>query len=99
VNRLTRRIYSKHSEFERANPFDSDGRFYKFCKRNGLLLGKRKAEKTTWANFNPSDRRVRAVHKLLRMALSILGPERYELLMRYLSHISVLRNQSVFIKD
>ena len=39
------------------------------------------------------------VHRLLRLALRILGPNRYELLMRYLAYIAVLRNQSVFLKD
>jgi len=33
------------------------------------------------------------------MALRVLGPNRYELLMRYLAHIAVLRNQSVFLDD
>lgn len=100
INRLARRIYSKHREFERAgDPFDSNGLFYRFCKRNGLLSSKRGLQKTTWVHFDPSDRRVLAVHRVLRLSLRILGPDRYELLMRYISHISVLRNQSVFIKD
>jgi hypothetical protein len=31
---------------------------------------------------------------LLRVALRVLGPNRYYMLMRYLSHISSLRNQT-----
>ena len=39
------------------------------------------------------------VHRLLKLALRLLGPNRYELLMRYLAYITVLRNQSVFLDD
>ena len=55
--------------------------------------------KSTWREFNPNDRRVRALHTLLKSALRVLGPNRYELLMRYLGHITVLRNQAVFLRD
>ena len=100
VNRLARRIYSKHEELRTdENPFETRGRFFSFCKRHGLLSGKQKPGKSTWHEFDPTDRRVVAVHRLLRLALRLLGPDRYELLMRYLAYITVLRNQSVFIKD
>ena len=33
------------------------------------------------------------------MALRLLGPHRYELLMRYLAHIAVLRHQSIFLDE
>jgi len=55
--------------------------------------------KSTWKDFNPRDRRVEFVHKLLKIALHVLGPHKYELLMRYLSYITVLRNQAVFLRD
>jgi hypothetical protein len=54
--------------------------------------------KSTWSDFSPRDRRVEAVHSLLKLALRVLGPHKYELLMRYLGHISILRNQKVFLK-
>jgi hypothetical protein len=100
VNRLARRIYSKHKELQTdKDPFDARGQFYGFCRRHGLLSGKLQPGRSTWKEFDPKDRRVIAIHRLLRVALRILGPVRYELLMRYLSYIAVLRNQSVFIKD
>ncbi len=100
VTRLARRIYSKHqARWQRQDPFDAKGEFAAFAKRLGLVDGRSAAQKSTWREFNPKDRRVEMVHYLLRLALRLLGPNRYELLMRYLAHITVLRNQSVFLDD
>ena len=98
VTRLARRIYAKHqARWAGLDPFDASGEFARFAKRLGLVQGKMKPEAATWREFDPQDRRVRAVHSLLKIALKVLGPNRYEVLMRYLAHISVLRNQSVFL--
>ena len=70
----------------------------RFAVRANLLAGKVKPQKATWHEFSGRDRRVEAVHTLLRIGLRVLGPNRYELLMRYLAHISVLRHQAVFLK-
>ena len=105
VNRLTRRLFAAHLQhFTRedgrsADPFDFSGAFAQFARSQGLLSGKVTAAKSTWRQFDPDDRRVRAVHRLLRWCLRVLGPNRYELLMRYLAHISVLRHQGVFLRD
>lgn len=100
LTRLARRIYAKHqARWAGQDPFDAAGGFAAFAKRLGLVAGKAAPEKATWREFNPNDRRVEMVHHLLRMALRALGPNRYELLMRYLGHITVLRNQSIFLKD
>jgi hypothetical protein len=100
ITRLARRIYAKHQHrWMGEDPFDAAGGFAAFAKRLGLVAGKAAAGKATWKEFNPKDRRVEMVHRLLKIVLRILGPNRYELLMRYLSHIAVLRNQSVFLKD
>jgi len=99
INRLTRRIYARHqAAFAGSNPFDAAGSFYQFARKTGLLAGKSAPAKATWREFSGTDRRVEAVHILLKLALRLLGPNRYELLMRYLAHISVLRNQGVFLK-
>ena len=98
VTRLARRIYSKHAaRFAGHDPFDARGPFAAYARRHHLVAGKAAPPKNTWREFNPADRRVAAVHRLLRLALRVLGPNRYELLMRYLAHIAVLRNQSVFL--
>ena len=100
VTRLARRIYSKHqARWQGQDPFDANGEFAAFAKRLGLVAGKSVAQKSTWREFNPKDRRVEMVHRLLKLALRLLGPNRYELLMRYLAYITVLRNQSVFLDD
>ncbi len=100
ITRLQRRIFSAHCrDFVPGNPFDSRGRFHNFARRHRLLVGHRKPAKSTWREFNPDDRRVRWVNRLLLVSLRILGAERYELLMRYLSFITILRNQAVFLRD
>lgn len=100
VTRLARRIYAKHqARWAGEDPFDATGGFALFAKKLGLVAGKTPPGKATWKEFNAKDRRVEMVHRLLKIALRVLGPNRYELLMRYLAHIAVLRNQSVFLKD
>jgi len=100
VTRLARRIYAeKQARWAGADPFDANGAFAAFAKKLGLVAGKDAPGKSTWKQFHAKDRRVAMVHKMLRTALRVLGPNRYELLMRYLGHITVLRNQAVFLDD
>lgn len=105
LNRLARRLFAAHLEHfppddpANADPFDAGGPFARFARRQGLVKGKVAPQKATWRQFNATDRRVGAVHRVLGWALRALGPVRYELLMRYLGHISVLRNQAVFLRD
>jgi hypothetical protein len=100
VTRLARRIYAeKQARWAGEDPFDARGGFAAFAKKLGLVAGKDAPGRSTWKQFNAQDRRVVMVHRLLRMALRVLGPNRYELLMRYLGHITVLRNQAVFLDD
>ena len=98
VTRLARRIYAKHkAHFPQADPFDAAGPWMRFCRKEKLVAGKAVPAKETWKDFNGEDKRVAMVHRLLRATLRAVGPNRYELLMRYLGHITVLRNQSVFL--
>ncbi len=83
--------------FGPRDPFDAHGPFAQYARRHRLIAGKRAPAKSTWREFYPTDRRVEAVHRLLKLALRVLGPNRYELLMRYLAHVAVLRNQSTFL--
>jgi hypothetical protein len=100
ITRLARRLYAAHqARFAGADPFDANGAFKRFAQRQNLVAGKVAPAKQTWKEFNPNSRRVHAVHTLLRAALRLLGPNRYELLMRYLGHIAVLRNQAVFLRE
>ena len=105
VTRLARRLFAAHlerftdAEGHGPDPFDARGEFARFAREGSLLKGKVSPAKATWRQFDPEDRRVRGVHRLLRWALRVLGPDRYELLMRYLAYISVLRHQGVFLRD
>ena len=100
VTRLARRIYAKHqARWRGQDPFAAVGEFAGFARRLRLVAGKDAPAKSTWREFNARDRRVEAVHALLKLTLRVLGPNRYELLMRYLAFISVLRNQSVFLDE
>jgi hypothetical protein len=100
ITRLARRIYSKHREcFTDEDPFAASGAFAAFARRMGLVAGKAAPPRVTWKDFSAVDRRVQLIHGLFRFALRILGPNRYELLMRYIAFIAVLRNHSIFLKD
>ena len=100
ITRLARRIYAKHqARWQGQDPFVASGEFAGFARRLRLVAGKDAPAKSTWKEFNPRDRRVEAVHFLLKLMLRMLGPNRYELLMRYLAYISILRNQSVFLDE
>ena len=98
ITRLSRRIYAAHEPSFPGDPFDASGQFAAFARATNLVAGKSPPPKNTWQQFSGADRRVTMVHRLLRLALRILGPNRYELLMRYLAYITVLRNQAVFLK-
>ena len=106
VSRLARRLFAAHQAHFAAgtgrtfeDPFAATGTFANFARRQRLVKGKVKPASATWKQCNPNDRRVGAVHRLLRLALRALGPHRYELLMRYLAHVSVLRHQAAFLRD
>ena len=103
VTRLSRRMYAVHRgrfagpHLPGPDPFAAEGAWAMWARGAGLLAGKAVPAKETWQQFSGQDRRVNGVHHLLRWALRVLGPNRYELLMRYLGYISILRNQSVFL--
>jgi hypothetical protein len=100
ITRLARRLYAAHQQhFTDADPFAANSTFAQFAKSRRLVKGRIAPAKSTWRDFNPNDRRVNAVHTLLKLALRLLGPHKYELLMRYLAHITVLRNQSTFLRN
>jgi catechol 2,3-dioxygenase-like lactoylglutathione lyase family enzyme len=100
VTRLARRIYAQHRRrFAGQDPFAAQGAFAAFARKLKLVAGKEPPQKSTWKEFNPKDRRVELIHKALKQTLRLIGPNRYELLMRYLAYIAILRNQSVFLDD
>ena len=97
ISQLVRRLYAA-STFNDADPFQDSGDFYAFVKSAKLLVSDTSEVKSSWKDFNPRDKRVLLAHRLLRAAMYVLGPAKYELLMKYLGHISVLREQVAIFK-
>jgi hypothetical protein len=98
-----RRFYSslKNTAFISVNnPFTADGDVKRFAKKNGLLIkGNKKSKRHIFRDMSSYSLQISIILKALRLALLLLGPERYFNLMRYLAHISSLRNQgSMFSK-
>jgi hypothetical protein len=92
-----RRFYAsrKSCAFQaEENPFRTDGPVMKFG-RAYRLVGARNAtfRRNIFSDMNSYRSQIKIINKVLRVVLFILGPDRYFNLMRYLAHISSLRNQ------
>jgi hypothetical protein len=92
-----RRFYSclRENNFsDVANPFAGIGPVKSFAKKNHLLVkGKPKSHRHIFKDLSAYSFQIKLITKLLHLVFIILGPERYFNLMRYLAHISSLRNQ------
>jgi hypothetical protein len=100
VTQLARRIYAASEEkFLNENPFSISGKFYHFAKEKHLIEIQTLDHKLTWNQYDLADPKVVWVHRLLRVTLFFLRSNRYELLMKYLAHISVLRKQHLFLSE
>jgi hypothetical protein len=79
--------------FADKNPFLTTSNFYQWARSRGLLGTADTSAKYNLATYKKSVRRVRLLNKLLYALLRIVGPDRYTILMKYLSFVSILRNQ------
>ncbi|NKI67890.1 glycosyl transferase [Collimonas pratensis] len=80
---------------EVANPFKENSPVMDFAKRNGLLVrGNVPAKRHNFHDMKSYNFQIKMILKMFRFALFVIGPERYFNLMRYLAHISSLRNQT-----
>lgn len=78
-----------------ADPFDPAGKVMAFARQKRLLVkGNAAAKRHTFHDVDRFRGSIKVIHALLRLALRVLGPNRYYMLMRYVSHISSLRNQA-----
>jgi hypothetical protein len=94
VNKLQRAAFAADlNRFAETNPFDSTGPFYLWAKRQGLQNSQDSSEKYGRKTYTKGDIRVRSVNTLMRLALRLLGANRYTILMKYLEYASLLRNQ------
>jgi hypothetical protein len=68
-------------------------RVLQVANRTNLLSGDDLSGRINALNYNKTDWRVGCINKVLRYVLKALGGGRYTMLMKYLSYISILRNQ------
>lgn len=77
-----------------VNPFSPNSPVKNFAKKNGLLVkDNMRSKRHIFRDMSAYSLPIKIILKLLRATLFVLGPERYFNLMRYLAHISSLRNQ------
>jgi len=95
-----RRFYAVQLEKDFSNivdPFAVPGTVYSFAKRNRLLASGR--PQVAHINFNENEqfsRQVQLINAGFKLALRLLGPARYSMLMRYLGgHASILKQQNL----
>jgi hypothetical protein len=94
INRLTRALYAANLEkFGSEDPFSASSSFYLWAKRTHILSSTETANSYTLQSYSKKDYRLRLIHVLLRVTLRVAGANNYTLLMKYLSHITILRNQ------
>ena len=99
VTQLSRRIYaSLEAKFAFDNPFNVSNNFYAFAKQKHLIGSRIIKPRLSWKHYDPTEKKVVWLHRSMRIILLILGPTRYELLMRYVAHIAILRKQACVIE-
>jgi hypothetical protein len=100
VTNLQRAAFAANLDrFGVNDPFNADGPFYTWAKRHHLLSKQDSAAKFGPKSYRAADTRVRIVNTMLRLALRVLGGDRYTILMKYFAYVSDLRNQKDIIGD
>jgi hypothetical protein len=95
INRLTRSLYAANlQQYKGEDPFSSSSRFYRWARSAGLFSAGESASAYNSETYVKSDVRLRILRALFRLALRILGAERYTLLLKYLSWVSIPHNQT-----
>jgi hypothetical protein len=98
ITELARKLYYGKTEVVDGDPFNSNGEYYKWLKKNRMIGFSKANESYNSMNFNAEDGRIQVIHLGLKIFLYIFGPNTYLLLMKYLSFISIIRNQSVIYR-
>lgn len=94
ISELARRVYAMSlDKFAGCDPFEANGAFFSFAKNARLLSDADTSGSYSTLNISPDDFRLKFIHICLRLARRMLGADRYTMLMKYLAHISILRNQ------
>src|SRR5450631_455774 len=91
VNKLQRAAYAANLDrFSLVDPFDATGPFYAWAKRRHLQSRQDSIGKYGRKAYSKADVRVRFVNTMMRLALRLLGADRYTILMKYLEYASLL---------
>ena len=78
-----------------TNPFLADGPVMRFGKSYRLVGAPGQGvRRHIFKDMNAYGSQIKVINMMLRLALFVLGPDRYFNLMRYMAHISSLRNQT-----
>ena len=94
ITQIARRLYAAHrAEYSTPNPFLTSSNVYRWCKLNAFLGGPDQSDKYNSMTYREDNYLIKFIHGVLRALLFIMGSNRYTLLMKYLSHVSILRNQ------
>jgi hypothetical protein len=82
------------------NPFDCYGKFRLLAEKNNLIQIKVKDnhKRETFKDLDSYKKEEKIIIIILKIILILLGPQKYYSLMRYLPHISSIRNQKRLIK-
>jgi hypothetical protein len=100
VNKLQRAAFAANLQsFAKANPFDSKGHFYRWAGKQHLHNSQDSSEKYGRKAYSKADIRIRFVNTMMRVALRLMGADRYTILMKYLEYASILRNQKDILGD
>jgi hypothetical protein len=98
INKLLRAAFAANlDKFGLSDPFDPNGPFFMWARQRHLMSKSDTVGKYRRQSYTISDKRVRLVNALLRLALRALGADRYSILMKYLEYASLLRNQKDII--
>jgi hypothetical protein len=91
---VARRLYSvTMDKWEGSNPFDVAGPFYRTAKRARILSKMDHSGEYSSNNLPVDDWRIKAINRFLFFLPKIIGGDRYTMLMKYLSFITILRHQ------
>jgi hypothetical protein len=91
---LARRLYSvTMDQWGDHDPFDVNGDFHAAARKKGILSKQDQSGQYSSNNLPINDWRIRMIDRILFSLPPIIGGDRYTMLMKYLSFISILRNQ------
>ena len=94
ISTLARRLYSVTMDrWGNQDPFDATGDFFKAAKKAGLLSTQDQSGRYSSNNLPTDDWRIKTINRFLFSLPRMIGSDRYTMLMKYLSFISILRNQ------